>query len=745
MSSTENKTQFEKYKNLGFFLILMLLSTDIYYNYYAWFLDWGLTHPYALHVMGILSRTGMFNSTFYPKLFVLLLTGLFVLMDKGRKDVEMDKRDAATAVLSSTIAFISTALLPLITDNLFIYAALLLASYIFMLRSFHLFRRLFDTETLHDRENKRNKLFDQMTELMENDLSVNIPFEFVSAYRKTRKGLKPVLSNGFINIVAPERASIIFGKPGSGKSYSFNEEFLRQHIIKGFSMINYDYKFPTLTKINYNYYRTYNDSYAHYPSSKFAIINLDDPRYSDRCNPVHPDLLEMKSHAIDAVKTIFFNLDKKSASKPDFFQLSAMAITSAALWFLKMYDDGKYCSIPHLIEFVTQSDEKILPILDNYPELRYFTSSFTDALKKQSFEQLSGQTASARIPLGQLATEEMFWVMTDPDGEGVNLRVNLPEEPTILNIANNPETQKTNGPALGLYMSQAAKLINQQGRVPCTFHVDELPTIYINGLDNLIATARSNKVCTVLSAQDYSQLVAEYGKEIADKTLNTIDNLFCGKVAIDTAKKVSEAIGKHNYRTQSVSIGQDSTSTSINTQRDFKVPPEDISQLSQGEFVGIVSDTFGQQIELKAFRGFVSPSKRDQGNEPVPMKYPEITKETIAENAKRIQQEVSDIILEEQSRMLAEQQDEAEMHSEELRGNIEQEFNGQDVIHEIYDREEQSGTQVVDGDPETDALDQERLRTLVEQVPDLYTDDRNNLASDGANDWEGLLDEDLSG
>lgn len=645
----ESKEQFEKYKGFGILLAMIFFMLDIYYNYFQSFAEMGITHPLLTNIIKVIMKTGLLNNPIYIKLAVLLMTLFFVLLDSGRKDLSMDKNTALQFVIVSTLLYLGTAFLLFFIPFMFIYFIVMIISYAFVITSYNNIHRLLDKGVMNDRYNLENKTFPQNTELIENELSVNIPYQFVKDYVSTGQGKKhsmtPVLEEGYINFISPDRSVIILGKPGSGKSFSFNEEFIRQFIMKGYSMINYDFKFPTLTNIAYNYYLTYKDSYnKHDNKGRFAVINLDDVKYSDRCNPIHKDILEKKQHAIDAVYTIFFNLDKKSAQKQDFFQMSAMSITVAALWFLRNYEDGRYCSFPHLIELIQQPDEKLLPILDSYPDLRYFTSAFTDALAKESFEQLSGQTASARIPLGKCATPEIFWVMTDPENTGINLKVNRPEEVIVLNIANKPETQKTNAPALGLYMSQAGKLINEQKRVPCLFHVDELPTIFINGLNTLIATGRSNKVCVVLSAQDYTQLVMDYGKETADTIFNTVGSIASGQVAIDTAKKISEAIGKINYQTQSVSINNQGTSTSFNTQRDYVVPPEDISQLSQGEFVGIVADTFNQKIKHKAFRGLVAPSKEDLGNESYPMINPNITEQDLLDNELRIQREISEII-----------------------------------------------------------------------------------------------------
>ena len=644
----EDNKQFEGFKNIGMLIAIILILIDIYYHYYKIFFGFGWHAPLGESFLNAFIKMGVFNKIYYIKSFVIVLSLLFVMLDSGKKNIDADKPTAVMFALFSTALYLSTCLLPSLC-NLYFYLFINIIAFSFLIQSYNKLHRLFDTSFIKDRYNKVNKIFPQNTELLENDMSVNIPFKFIKGYKKN---LEPIYEDGIINFVAPERATLILGKPGSGKSYSFNEEFIRQWIEKGFAFINYDYKFPTLTDIAYFYFQKNQEkAYGKYANKgRFACINISDPEYSDRCNPISYEILGEMADAIDAVYTIFYNLDKKSAQKQDFFQMSAMAITSAALWFLREYQNGKYCTFPHLIQLIMQPDEKLLPILDSYPELQYFTASFSDALAKESFEQLSGQTASARIPLGKCATPQMFWVMTDPEKTGVNLKVNEKEEVTVLNIANNPATQKTNAPAIGLYLSQAAKLVNAQGRVPCAFHVDEFPTTYINGLDTLIATARSNKVCTVLSAQDYSQLVLNYGKEPADAIYNTIDNIVSGKVALDTSKKISEAIGKFNYTTQSVSIQKDSTSTSFNTQRELIVPAEDISQFKQGEFCGIVSDSYKQPIDLKAFRGVVNPPKDDMTGISFP-KVQTVTPQDLKDNMKRIQDEIKELIEDELVRM----------------------------------------------------------------------------------------------
>ncbi len=630
--------------------VLLMTFFQFYFFQYRIFNDHGLTHPLLDKIIRGLYKSGVFDSIVFP-LASLFAIVLFTLSQEGKKSTKINIKRAYVNTGIGVIGLLTISVF-VKEFNGYLYMVLYISMLLLIINGLSKFRRVFNKSPISDRFNLENKVFDQPTELIENELSVNIPMKYVHKYKRRGGEFIPLMKQGYVNIVAPNRATMILGKPGSGKSYSFNEEFLKQHIMKCFAIANYDFKFPTLTNAAYNYYLTYGKNYQSKYGKKvdFRTICIADPRYSDRCNPVKPELISTKPDAMDAIYTIFYNIDKKSAVKPDFFQMSAMSLTSAVLWFLKLYENGKYCSIPHMIEFLQRKDSDILPILASYPELYYFTSSFSDALEKEAFEQLSGQTASARIPLGKMATDELFWVMTDPDDTGVDLRINRKEAVTILNIANHPSSQKANSPALGLYMSQLAKLVNEQGRVPCNFHVDELPTIYINGLDNLIATARSNKVCTTLAFQDYSQLKRDYGSEIAESIWGTIDNIISGKVSPETAGKINKAIGKVEFETTSVSLNKDSSESRSSRSMDL-IPTEAICQLSQGEFVGVLSDTFDQHLDKKIFRGFVSPDKSDLGNKEVPMVYPDLTAELLAENTKKIQTEIDNIIKEELSRI----------------------------------------------------------------------------------------------
>lgn len=452
------------------------------------------------------------------------------------------------------------------------------------------------------------------------------------------------MKEGWINIINPFRGSIVMGNPGSGKTYSIIEEFIRQQMIKKFSFMIYDFKFPSLTQVSYDFYK---DSESEYD---FKIINFDDIQYSHFINPVAPDLIRRTSDAIEASQTVLFNLNKEWIEKKDFFAQSAISYFAACIYYLKLYQGGKFCTLPHAITLASQSDENVFRLLETEPELAFFLTPFKDALEKKAYEQLSGQTASARIPLSQIATKELFWVMGNnvyPE-MNIDININLKNEESILVLANDPKTQKTNAPALGLIVTQLMKLINVHNRSPSSLILDELPTLYFMGLDNLMATARSNKVSTVLGFQDLEQLKRDYGDKAAQTIFNIAGNVFSGAVKSNTAKELQEIFGKSVQNIKNVSMDSSVTSVSINEQFEYILPQSRISQLSQGEFVGLLADNFGQELDRKIFRGTIIPDKGRQNIEkkvlPKNEKLPEDLDLYIGLNFKRITDEISIII-----------------------------------------------------------------------------------------------------
>lgn len=472
--------------------------------------------------------------------------------------------------------------------NTAFYIFTLTAGYLALLMSGLWMSRIYRHNLMEDVFNMENESFMQETRLMENEYSVNLPTRF---YYKKR------WNNGFVNIVNIFRACIVIGTPGSGKSYAIVNSYIRQLIAKGFAIYIYDYKFDDLSTIAYNSLLKNMDKYEIKP--RFYVINFDDPRRSHRCNPINPEFMTDISDAYEASYTIMLNLNRTWIEKQgDFFVESPIILLAAIIWYLKIYKNGIYCTFPHAVELLNKPYSDLFTILTSYPELENYLSPFMDAWKGNAQDQLQGQIASAKIPLTRMISPQLYWVMT---GNDFSLDINNPKEPKLLCVGNNPDRQNIYSAALGLYNSRIVKLINKKKQLKCAVIIDELPTIYFRGLDNLIATARSNKVGVLLGFQDFSQLTRDYGEKESKVIQNTVGNIFSGQVVGETAKTLSERFGKVLQQRQSVSINRQDVSTSINTQLDSLIPASKIANLSQGTFVGAVADNFDERIEQKIF------------------------------------------------------------------------------------------------------------------------------------------------
>ena len=468
------------------------------------------------------------------------------------------------------------------------YVATVAAGYICLLTAGVWITRLLKNQLMDDVFNDENESFMQETRLIANEYSVNLPTRFY--YKKK-------WHNGWINVVSPQRGCIVLGCPGSGKSYCVINQFIKQQIEKGYALYCYDFKFPDLSLIAYNRLLKNKDKYA--KPVGFYVINFDDPRHSHRCNPLNPSFLSDIADAYESAYVIMLNLNKSWIQKQgDFFVESPIVLFAAVIWYLKIFENGQYCTFPHAIELLNKPYSDLFTILTSYRELENYLSPFMDAWKGGAMEQLQGQIASAKIPLSRLISPALYWIMT---GDDFTLDINNPDAPKVLCVGNNPDRQNIYSAALGLYNARIVKMVNRKGKLKCSILVDEVPTIYFKGLDTLIATARSNKVAVMLGAQDYSQLVRDYGDKEARVIQNTIGNIFAGQVVGETAKNLSERFGKILQQRKSINMTREDTSTNISTQLDSLIPASKISNLSQGEFVGSVCDSFDEKINQKIF------------------------------------------------------------------------------------------------------------------------------------------------
>ena len=508
------------------------------------------------------------------------------------------------------------------------YIATVAAGYICLLTAGVWITRLLKNQLMDDVFNDENESFMQETRLIANEYSVNLPTRFY--YKKK-------WHKGWINLVSPQSGCIVVGCPGSGKSYCVINQFIKQQIEKGYALYCYDFKFPDLSLIAYNQLLKNKDKYA--KPVGFYVINFDDPRHSHRCNPLNPSFLSDIADAYESAYVIMLNLNKSWIQKQgDFFVESPIVLFAAVIWYLKIFENGQYCTFPHAIELLNKPYSDLFTILTSYRELENYLSPFMDAWKGGAMEQLQGQIASAKIPLSRLISPALYWIMT---GDDFTLDINNPDAPKVLCVGNNPDRQNIYSAALGLYNARIVKMVNRKGKLKCSILVDEVPTIYFKGLDTLIATARSNKVAVMLGAQDYSQLVRDYGDKEARVIQNTIGNIFAGQVVGETAKNLSERFGKVLQQRKSINMTREDTSTNISTQLDSLIPASKISNLSQGEFVGSVCDNFDEKINQKIFHAeIIVDNEQVAAETKVYRKIPVITDFTGADGKDHMEEEI---------------------------------------------------------------------------------------------------------
>jgi hypothetical protein len=592
MHTGENEQGLRKILDLTRMISIAVLLIHFYYYCYTAFQHWEMRSDITDRLLQNIYNTGLFNSFQKSKLIALIVLIISLFGAQGRKNEKLGFKTAAIHISIGLILYFASYLIfDFISDKQDLavaYIGTTITGFILVLTGGTLLSRIISLRLNNSVFNTLNETFPQEERLLNNEFSINLP---------ARYNLKGKFRKSWINIINPFRALLIMGSPGSGKSYFIIQHIIKQHIQKGFSMFVYDFKFDDLTKIAYNHFLKNKHRYRVAP--QFYVINFDDLNRSHRCNPLDASTMTDITDAAESSRTIMLGLNHEWIKKSgDFFVESPINFVTALIWFLCKYKNGKYCTLAHVIELAQVEYDKLFSILRAEPQIEVLVNPFVTAYLNDAKEQLEGQIASAKISLSKLSSEKLYYILS---GNDFSLDINNPEQPKIVCMGNNPQKTQTYGAVLSLYITAITRVMNRKNCNKSSLIFDEFPTIYFNGMDNLIATARSNRVATILAVQDASQLKLHYGKEQAEVIMNIVGNIISGQVSGDTAKQLSERFGKILQDRQSIAINRNDTSITRSKQLELAIPVNKISSLSSGEFVGMVADNPDQKIELKAF------------------------------------------------------------------------------------------------------------------------------------------------
>jgi hypothetical protein len=648
MQTGENEQALRKILDMTRLISIIILALHFYYYCYAAFHDWHFTSVFTDRLLGNISHTGLFSGFHKSKLIALGFLFISLMGAKGRRDDKLGYKAAFAYIITGFLMYFFSYLSLLMeiqaTYVASIYMGLTCAGFLLILTGGTFLSRIIKSKFNNkDIFNKENETFPQEERLLQNEYSINLPCQYK---------LKNRIRKSWINIINPFRALLVLGSPGSGKSYFVIRHVITQHIKKGFSMFVYDFKFDDLSIIVYNTWLKYGNKYAVPP--KFFVINFDDLTRNHRCNPLDHETMSDITDAAESARTILMGLNREWIKRQgDFFVESPINFLTAIIWYLRKYKDGDFCTLPHVIELMQVDYDSLFTVLRTEKEIDVLINPFVNAYLNDVMDQLEGQIASAKVAMARLSSPQLYYVLS---GNDFKLDINNPDEPKIVCMGNNPQKIQIYGAVLSLYVTRLVKLVNNKGKMKSSLVFDEFPTIYLNNMDSLIATARSNKVATCLGVQDFSQLRKDYGKEQADVILNIIGNVISGQVTGDTAKQLSERFGKIMQDRESHSINSNDTSISRSRQLEAAIPPSKISALSSGEFVGIVADDPDCKIELKTFHCEIindheSLKKEQEKYREIPV-LRKLDNAMIQRNYLQIKQDVQDIIQAEMERVL---------------------------------------------------------------------------------------------
>lgn len=570
--------------------------------------------PVLSNLLNSFEKMGLFSPPIHAKLVTLILITLVAIGTKAQKKRDLNvTKSVFLPILVGLLMIISSLvladkagdlslpqILPFVNAYQLGYALLSFAGAMITQMGADNISKIMQTKMGKDRWNTEEESFDQNTELKVTDSSVNIPYKF-RYNKKTHQG--------WMNI-DPFRGSMVIGVPGSGKTFGIINPAIRQMVSKGFCLCIYDFKFPSLAEIAYYHYlqkKKVDPNYKH----KFHVVNLDKVECSRRVNPFKREYINTLAQAQEMAESMVSALQKGGASAGGgaeaFFTQSAINFLASTIFYFGTYQNGKYSDLPHILSFMNRSYQEIFDTLFTNEELVSLMSPFRSAYENKAFDQLEGQVGTVKIFLSRLATKESFWVFS---GDDVQLKISDREDPSILILASNPQTQDINSALYSSVLNRTISQINDKGNLFAGIIADEFPTIYIHKIDNLVATARSNKVAVMLGLQEIPQLKQFYKKEVADTISSIMGNILSGAVRDKgTLDWLERMFGKIKQKSYSESISQQGTNMTISEKMDVMIPAGKIAGLRTGEMIGVVvqgEDNATEEFKTSAISGKIN-------------------------------------------------------------------------------------------------------------------------------------------
>ncbi|MGO1595146.1 MAG: conjugal transfer protein MobC [Sphingobacterium sp.] len=639
MNTGENLQAFRKIIDLCRLLSIALLLVHFFVIGYTWIEQYEYSNKFTQHLLRVFQQTTLLADNHRIKTFALsfLLTSL--LGSRGRKGQQFNYNTAGIQIgLGLLLYFASGFLYPLTSYEriFFLYILMCITGFLLIIRGGAQVSRILKTRFFdHDLFNRKNQSFPQEERYLYNEFSINL---------SSRYWFRDKLRKSWINIINPFRGVLVMGTPGSGKSYFVIRHIITQHIKKDFSMFIYDFKFDDLSRIAYNCWLKHQKRFS--PQSKFYSIDFDNLQRSHRCNPLEPSAMVDITDAAESARTILLGLNREWIKKQgDFFVESPINFLTAIIWYLRGYQNGQYCTLPHVMELMQTDYDRLFSLLRSQQEIEVLINPFVSAYLNGAMEQLEGQIASAKIAMARLASPALYYILS---GNDFPLDINHAEAPIIVCMGNNPQKTQIYGAVLSLYVNRLIKQVNKKAERKCSLIFDEFPTLFLNNIDHLIATARSNLVATCLGIQDASQLRKDYGREQAEVIMNITGNIISGQVAGDSAKQLSDRVGKIMQERESLSINSSDTSINHSKHLDLAIPPSTISSLSSGEFVGMIADDPNCLIDQKAFHAEILNNHKElQREEDAYLPLPTIQKvdqKTVKKNYMTIKDDIENII-----------------------------------------------------------------------------------------------------